>query len=81
MGQLNKEVLVADLRELIFALMQNPESAAQFDLPGLFTQLSRFMNSPVDLGEFVVQAAPPAGPTQADPAANGGEVAPGMMGV
>ena len=80
MGQLNKEVLVADLRELIFALMQNPQSAAQFDLPGLFTQLSHFMNSPVDLGEFVTQAAPQAAPGPAGPEGGGAEVAPGVMG-
>src|SRR5690606_21281958 len=64
LGQLNKEAVVEELKELIFAIMQNQEAAQNFDLSAMFTYLGQMLNSPVDLGDFVRQqpVAAPGGP-------------------
>ena len=50
---LNAEKAAAAIQAMIFALFQNPDSMATFDMPGLMTYWSRLQNSPSDLGDFV----------------------------
>lgn len=59
LGQLNREVAAAAVERILFTLIQNPNSAAQFDLPGLFKYWSLLLNTGVDLSQFV---APTGGP-------------------
>lgn len=53
LGQLNREVASTAIQALLFALIQNPDSAAQFDMPLLFTVWSQMLNTGVDLGKLV----------------------------
>lgn len=57
LGQLNREVSASAIRELLFALIQNPEASAQFDIPGMFTLWSQMLNIGTDLGKMVSQQA------------------------
>lgn len=61
LGQIGREASAEAIRTLIFALIQNPDSAQQYDLPALYTLWSRLLNIGTDLGEFV-KAAPPMNP-------------------
>jgi hypothetical protein len=55
LGQLNREITAAALERIIFTLIQNPDSAAQFDLPALFRLWSQTLNTGTDLGKMVSQ--------------------------
>lgn len=57
LGQLNREVSASAIRELLFALIQNPEASAQFDIPGMFTLWSQMLNIGTDLGQMVSKQA------------------------
>lgn len=61
LNQLNREVVASEIKEIIYAVLQNPESASVFDLIKLFTYWSQLMDSPSDLGDFVKQQAPGTG--------------------
>jgi len=58
LNQLNREVVASEIKEIIYAVLQNPESASVFDLIKLFTYWSQLMDSPSDLGDFVKQQSP-----------------------
>jgi len=53
LGQLNREVAAAAIERLLFTLIQNPASAAGFDLPKLFRIWSQMLNTGQDLGKMV----------------------------
>lgn len=76
LAQINAEALAQSLQELIFALLQNPESMQAFDMPGLMDYWSRLKNSPTSLGDFVRQIV--QGPAGAP--APGAEGTPGAAG-
>ena len=81
LAQLNREVAAAAIERILFTLIQNPESAAQFDLVGLFKYWSMMLNNGIDLSQFV-SAAGGAGQQGAQPIADPNapptpEVAPG----
>lgn len=62
LGQINREAAAEQIRTIIFAIIQNPESASLYDVPGLLELWSILMNIGTDLSEFAKQAAPnPAG--------------------
>lgn len=78
LGQLNREVAQAALERLLFTLIQNPESSAQFDMPELFTIWSLMLNTGTDLGQLVkggaagqqgAQPVPETGAEQPNPEA------------
>jgi len=64
--QLNREQTAAEIKEIIYAILQNPEAATYFDLMSLMSYWSRMMDSPSDLGDFV-KAQPPAPTGQVGP--------------
>lgn len=80
LGQMNADVIYAEIREMIMSILGSPESAAQFDLPGLFTYMGNFINSPSELGQFVkaVNPATPA-PDQQLPGATAIQPTPGAI--
>lgn len=57
LGQLNREVAAAAIERLLFTLIQNPNSAAGFDLPGLFKYWSQMLNTGTDLSQYVTPQA------------------------
>lgn len=57
--QLNREMAASSMQQLIFALIQNPDSAQRYDVPRLFDIWSRMMNMEVTLSDVVRQEAPP----------------------
>jgi hypothetical protein len=65
-AQLNRESTASEIKEIIYAVLQNPAAATVFDLVKLMTYWSRLMDSPSDLGEFIKAQAPvanvPVGP-------------------
>lgn len=69
--QLNTEAAAGHIKELIFALLQNPNSAAEYDVAGLMNLWSGMLNIPDDLTQFKKQpaAAPGALPAAAAPGA------------
>lgn len=70
--QLYAEKIAEMLKEILFAIIQNPESSQSFDLPALFTYWGRLQNTSFDLGDFVrQQPAAPTGPTPAAPPTGG----------
>lgn len=76
LAQLNREQTAAEIKELLFALIQNPETAQGMDIPGLFNWWSGFLNIPEDLTKFAKpQQAPGAPGTQ--PNAGVSAIAPG----
>lgn len=84
LGQLNREVAAAAFERLLFTLIQNPESAAQFDIPMLFKAWSQMLNTGTDLSNMVSQqgAAGQQGATPVPPnpdAAAAGAVDPTMQ--
>jgi hypothetical protein len=77
-GQINRQAAAEQVREVIFALIQNPDSSARFDLPGLFAYWSVLLDTGTNLGAFVLpQQAAAAPPAQGDSGAAGG-VQPGV---
>lgn len=62
LGQINREAAAEQVRTIIFALIQNPEGAAMYDLPGLLELWSILLNIGTDLSEFY--KTPPAGQAQ-----------------
>jgi hypothetical protein len=58
---INADRIITSLTSLIFAILQNKEASAQYDVAGLFKYLSRLMNLGVDLGTFVKNQAPAQG--------------------
>lgn len=77
--QLDAEATASEIKEVIFAILQNPESASMFDLVKLMTYWSRLLNSPSDLGDFVKQQAPAPAAASGTPGANGA-AAPDVLG-
>lgn len=70
LGQLNREAAAAQLHDLIFAIIQNQEAMATFDLAALFRAWSLLTNTGIDLGEYVKQQAPaPTDPNATQPGA------------
>jgi hypothetical protein len=67
LGQLNREIAAAAVERMLFTLIQNPNSAAGFDLPGLFAYWSLLLNSGTDLSEFVSPAAVAGNQTAQEP--------------
>jgi hypothetical protein len=57
---LNAEAAAAELREIIFSIIQNQEAMAVFDIAALFTFWSQLLNLPTDLGSFVKAQQPGA---------------------
>lgn len=53
LAQLNREVAASAIERILFTLIQNPDSAAQFDLVGLFKYWSMMLNNGMDLSQFV----------------------------
>lgn len=60
LGQLNREAAASQLRDLIFAIIQNQEAMGTFDIAALFRAWSLLTNTGIDLGEFVKQQVQPA---------------------
>ena len=65
-AQLNRESTASEIKEIIYAILQNPAAATVFDLVKLMTYWSRLMDSPSDLGDFV-KAQPPVVQTPVGP--------------
>lgn len=74
LGQISREAAAEQVRTVLFALIQNPEGAAGFDIGGLFTLWSGLLNIGTDLGEFV--KAPLPDPNAIPPGAAGPEGMP-----
>lgn len=60
---LNAEAAASELREIIFAVIQNQEAMQTFNVSGLFTFWSQLLNLPMDLGSFVRQQQQATGAT------------------
>lgn len=68
--QINAEIIQQQMMELVITLIQNPQAAAQFDMPSLIGYMSTLWNMPTDLGPFVKQVNPAVeGPEQPLPGA------------
>lgn len=67
--QLNRDVAAAQIKELIFAMLQNPDAMQGTDMMGLINWWSGMLNIPEDLSQFQKQATPqnPTTPTGAPP--------------
>src|SRR5690606_27763135 len=59
--QVNREMAASMMQQLIFALIQNPESAATYDVPRLFDLWSRMMNMDVTLSQLIKPEQPAEG--------------------
>lgn len=67
LGQINREAAAEQVRTLLFALIQNPDSAGTHDLPGLYQLWSMLMNIGTDLSEFVTNPQAAAAAAGIDP--------------
>lgn len=65
LAQLNREAAAQAIQQLLFALIQTPQTAVAFDIPKLMNYWSGLINVNVDLADFVKQA--PAAPAQVGP--------------
>jgi len=79
-AQLNRESTASEIKEIIYAILQNPQAATVFDLVKLMTYWSRLMDSPSDLGDFVKQQMPAPGAVNPDGTPADGGPAPGSPG-
>lgn len=74
LGQLNRELAAASVERILFTLIQNPESAADYDMPQFFEIWSQLTNLGFNLGKLLkkgtagVQGAQPV-PTPEEQAA------------
>jgi hypothetical protein len=59
LNQLNRESVASEVKEMIYAVIQNPEASQTYDVAGLMNYWSQMMDAPSDLGEFV-KTPPPA---------------------
>lgn len=55
LSSIDSERIVGEIKEIIMALMQNPQVAQTYDLAKIFSYMGRLLNSPFDLGDFVLQ--------------------------
>lgn len=53
LGQINREAAADQIRQLIFALLQNPDTMQVIDLASMFNFWSSLMNIGTNLGDFV----------------------------
>lgn len=61
--QLNREIAEASIRQLLFALIQNPQALQQYDITSIFNYWASMQKMPIDLNQFKLQertAPPPA---------------------
>lgn len=71
--QLNREIAETAMRQLLFAVIQNPQAAQSMDVIGLMDFWSGLLNVNVSMEDFrIQQPAPAAPPTQGPPAVNPG---------
>lgn len=74
--QLNREAAAQAMQQLLFAVIQNPQSASEVDILGLMAFWGNLLNMSIDLNQFKRQAAPPVNPndpnTQGAPGAGAG---------
>src|SRR5690606_5524695 len=60
LAQLNREMAAQAMQQLLFAIIQNPRSAEQYDVIGLMNYWSRLMNLDTDLRHSQIQQPTPA---------------------
>jgi len=60
LNQLNREAVASEVKEMIYAVIQNSQAAALFDVGDMMTYWSRLMDSPSDLGDFAKPQQPVA---------------------
>jgi len=60
LAQLNRETAAQAMQQILFAVIQNPRSAEQYDVLGLMNYWSRMLNMDVDLKQFQLQPQQPA---------------------
>ncbi len=82
LAQLNREMMETAFRQILFAIMQNPEANQIYDLGSLLTHWGSLLNMSVDIGDFVRPPQPQqAGGPNAEGATTGqaipGNAAPG----
>lgn len=75
LAQLNREVAAQAYQQLLFAIIQNPAAAQEYDVVGMMNEWGSMQNIDMHLERFRRQ--PPAGVTPA-PAEGGGPPAPQM---
>lgn len=74
--QLDREAAEQAIRQLLFAIIQNPQSAQGYDIPALMGYWGQLLNSSINLSDFKAQqpvqpGTPPAGtPAQVPPDPN-----------
>lgn len=79
LGQINREAAAEQVRQLIFALLQNPNTMQTIDLASMFNFWSSLMNIGTNLGDFVIKQ--PTGPIDAtvpNPGGTNGAQAPAV---
>lgn len=76
LAQLNRETAAQAMQQLLFAIIQNPKSAEQYDVIGLMNFWSRMLNIDADLERFKLQ---PQQPAATDPNAAPPAVPPGAV--
>ena len=59
--QLNREVAEAAVRQLLFAVLQNPTIVENYDVSALMSYWASLLKLPVDLSRFALQRQPAAG--------------------
>jgi hypothetical protein len=60
--QLNRDIAASQVKELIFAMLQNPDAVAGTDMMGLINWWSGMLNIPEDLSKFAKQQQPAGQP-------------------
>jgi hypothetical protein len=61
--QLNREIAEASIKQILFALIQNPQALQQYDITSIFNFWASLQKMPIDLSQFKLQertAPPPA---------------------
>jgi hypothetical protein len=76
--QLNREIVEAAIRQLLFAMIQNPQVTQQYDLSSMFQYWGSLLKMPVDLAQFKLQpqVAPVTPGAPGTPAAAQPEITP-----
>jgi len=68
LDQLNREIIESNVRNVLFAMIQNPKVIENYDVTSIFTYWASLMRIPIDLNQFKMQQraaplpAPAAGP-------------------
>lgn len=80
LAQLQRESIEAAMRQVLFAVIQNPETAQNVDVMSLFQYWASLLNSAISVKKFV-KAAPPQPNPEAQTDAAGAPAVPGGQGL